>query len=384
MSSSHTILKPFFNVAMEITQEGYSRGLYSEFTHYAVHTRSRNPPSPRPDELIGPHCSWADVAVGLPEFDAALDALHFLEGDTSAQDSCRVKVAAGVQGGLKGGETNLLAKKIATLVMMLEECLLLKLVAPSRGPRKLHPLRKESKVALGEETEEDLASQWPVSPDYNSHVPPTIVMKPAAWNRSDPGHMHATLQSIWSAPSVVELQYILCARFPKFCDFCFGPSAGLDPTRWWDLNVDDYGLRILEERPQDPTHIATQYDWSRERPTWFYFKHLQTTFKHALVRNWVEVVARVVELAQAGPDEYKRCLETIITILHDADQGGGGVTWEQLMKHVLKLEHRIPDWRDQIARYEEGEIIEGLSQDGLLPKSVASADQSDGSTTSLL
>jgi hypothetical protein len=38
------------------------------------------------------------------------------------------------------------------------------------------------------------------------------------------------------------------------------------------------------------------------------FPHLHPTFDHSLFRNWTEVIARITELAQAGPEEYKKCL----------------------------------------------------------------------------
>ncbi|RSL93607.1 hypothetical protein CEP52_013144 [Fusarium oligoseptatum] len=116
--------------------------------------------------------------------------------------------------------------------------------------------------------------------------------------------------------------------------------------------------------------------WDREweagsgSTVWFRFKYMQTAPEYELLRNWVEVIARVMEIALAGPDEYKRCLEAIFRIQYEANQGD--VAWEQLMKHVLKLGHRIPDWRNQLARYEQGEIIADVHENGLLRKRMGS------------
>ncbi|KAM6521605.1 hypothetical protein FSOLCH5_006361 [Fusarium solani] len=352
MSSSRPLFKPCFNAAIELIQ-GWDAPF--EFCHHISNDQDKTCSFLKTDSskyttsgtvsLIGPNFDLADVAAGLPELEAMLDALPYKGGDVIAEDFHHVELEVGIQGGIRNGAANILAKKMATLVMVLEESLLLKLVAPSRGRRIMHPVSKESNVVKG---------PWPqggaVNSDYDSHVPPIAAMKPAAWNNRDPEHICRILSKVWSA-SQQELESIL--KMCVFnCDFYMVVKTPELPRNWAQLPTSD----PVFTRPVD----------REQGRTWFCFRHLKTTFEYTLLRNWVEVIARIVELALAGPDEYKRCLEAIFRIQHDADQGG--VTWEQLMTHVLKLEHRIQDWRDQLARYERGEIIAGLSEDGLLPK----------------
>ncbi|UPK91543.1 hypothetical protein LCI18_002478 [Fusarium solani-melongenae] len=222
-----------------------------------------------------------------------LAALPYKGGDIIVKDYNRVLLEVIVKGGIKSGAADLLAKKMATLVMVLEESLLLKLVAPSRGRRIMEPVSKESNVVRG---------GWPK--DGDNWMVPIAVRK---------------------RPNVVKGEWLQ------------GGAVNAD--------YDSHVHPLL---------------------TWFCFEHLQSTFDYRLLRNWVEVIAHIVELALAGPDEYKRCLEDIFRIQHDADQGG--VAWEQLMAHALKLEHRIQGWRDQLARYdqptecEQEEIMTGAEE----------------------
>lgn len=310
--------------------------------------------------LVGPNFDLADVAAGLPELEAMLDALPYVGGDVTAKESHRVEIEVGIQGGIINGAANLLAKKITTLVMVLEESLLLKLVAPSRGRRTVQPVSKDPNVTEGWCPQDGAVDFF----EYGSHVPPTEAIKPAAWNNRDPEHIHRILSRVWAA-SKEELESILERSYLE-CNFHMEVKTPKRPRNWDDLP------------PRDP---ASRFDPEQGR-AWFCFSYLQTTFEYTLLRNWVEVIARIVELALAGPDEYKRCLEAIFRIQHAADQGG--VVWEQLMTHVLKLEHRIQDWRDQLARYERGEIIAGLSEDGLLLKRMGPYHSKEMHFTALL
>ncbi|KAI8689510.1 hypothetical protein NCS56_00214600 [Fusarium sp. Ph1] len=355
MSSSQNPLKPHFSLTFELLFNGYGwlcydrgrdkdKGCYFR-TMGPLNIEITNPVPWKPDlsyaELYCPDFDFADVAAGLPEVEAIIDALHHRSGDISAQEFYHAGVNVYVKGGIENSAANtLLGKKIATLVFLLEESLLLKLVAPSRWPRQFKPVSKESRAARCPAPQCDV-----VSFEYASHVPRTAAMEPAAKNNRDPELMYRKLAMVWSAPSLQELEHILATRCDSDCNF----------------------FLVVHKEPVNMCTTPRRVEGKPEpKRVWFRFRYLQMTFDHALLRNWVEIIARIIELALAGPDEYKRCLEAIFRIQHETGQGG--VAWEQLMKHVLNLEHRIPDWRDQLARYERGEVIAGLSEDGLLAR----------------
>ncbi|KAJ4255765.1 hypothetical protein NW757_004384 [Fusarium falciforme] len=354
MLSSRTTPKVSFDVAIELSPARFDKVTPLSAEDYQVagwNIAQRFPAQElKPDDpevpcvLVGPSFDFADVAAGLPKVKAAIDELQ--PGTSLEKESDRVEVRVGVQGGISGGETILFAKKITTLVMVLEKHLLCKLRSPYLKDDD-NLMSKESKVAVG---------PWPqgnvVSSDYDSHIPPMATMKPAVWNNQEPECMYRKFSLIWAAPSLRELSY-MCAPHWKVCDFYIGPPTELplsripwgieespqDPSPWWEFGKE---FDLFRERSN------RQWD-SEERHTYFYFTYLQSTFEHKLLRNWVEVIARIAELALASSDEYKRCLETIFTILHES--GSGFTAWAPLMKRVLNLEHRIPDWRDQIPWY---------------------------------
>ncbi|UPK91760.1 hypothetical protein LCI18_002695 [Fusarium solani-melongenae] len=313
MLSSSTTLKVSFDIAIKLIPGKHSDVIYLPMEDYQVDTwnialrlpehepKFGDPPVPY--ELVGPNFDFADVAAGLPKVKAAIDEL---EPDTSlTRKSDAVEVRVDVQGGISSGERVLFAKKFTTLVMVLEEYLLCKLSAQHCKPL----FSRKSHLAV-----KPLPQGNVVNSDYHSHIPPMVTMKPAVWNNQEPERMYRKFSLIWAAPSLRDIDYI-CQSRSKACGFF---------------------VCNTEEIPRD----------LEESHTYFCFTSLRPTFEHKLLRNWVEVIARIAELALASSDEYKRCLETIFMILHE--YSSGFTAWEQLMKRVLNLEHRIPDWRDEI------------------------------------
>ncbi|KAJ4317789.1 hypothetical protein N0V84_007151 [Fusarium piperis] len=242
--------------------------------------------------------------------------------------------------------------------------------------------------------------------------------------------MYRTLSTIWSAPSLQELQFILRGLDGHHLDFYLAlpgaranikPMLGdnfVDPRIWFhkkdlkedlskedpsndylalarehaniepmpdppirfykedfkeDLSNEDLVEDIIKDlkedlKEEDRYHLDPNVDPRDPEKSriWFHFNHLQITFIPKLLCIWVEVIARITELALANADDYKRCLEAIFRVQDSADQGGSA--WEQLMEQVLNLGDRIPDWREQLTRYQQIELIGGLPEDGFLPQ----------------
>ncbi|KAL2691299.1 hypothetical protein Neosp_001680 [[Neocosmospora] mangrovei] len=332
MSSSRTTTaKVSFNVGIHISLEECDK--YPDPTPIL---RTLPPHEIWRDELIGPSFDFADVAAGLPNLKTAVDIV--CPGRLLEEHRC-VKVRVDIQGGLSGGETNLLVKKIIALVTLLEQHLLIQLTARSR---EYCLVSRESKIAM---------KPWPlsnvVSSDYDAHVPPMASIKQRSWRNEELERMYRNFHPIWSAHSLRKLDALLWRPgYGRACDFFMLPAP--EGKSFRDLTS------YIPENPNDPKtawmlknkELLCERD-PEKRHTYLYFRYLQPTPKRTLLRNWVEVIARIVELALANPDEYKQCLETILTIIYNRDPGER--VWEPLMKHVLKLEHRIPEWRDQIS-----------------------------------
>ncbi|KAL2691303.1 hypothetical protein Neosp_001684 [[Neocosmospora] mangrovei] len=134
-----------------------------------------------------------DVAAKLSYSEAIFDALPYTKGDITARSFDRVILRANLEGSIPSSAVHLLAKKMATLVVALEESLILKLVAPISECSDFNLVTKNSNAAKNLETQDDAES-----PDYESHVPPVIAMESAAWNNRGRERMYHIIRQIWS------------------------------------------------------------------------------------------------------------------------------------------------------------------------------------------
>lgn len=277
----------------------------------------------------------ADVVAGPPGVD------KLLCGWPKIADPNRPLIGfeVSVKSGIGSGAANLLAKKMATLVMVLEP-LLLKLVAPGRWPWVTRELTEYT--------------YFPWFPDcsvkygYDSHVPPMVATKPEVANGGEPEYMDTMLKMTWGAPSLCELD----SRLLTSPQLYYGFSLSLSKEDWMYKDPRPCQSReyvFEDDYRQYSFHESRRQQNLEEGWSSFCFKHLQTTSDDVLLRNWVEVIIQIVELAMASPDEYKRCLEVIFRIQHDDDHDG--TAWELLMRQVLKLEHRILYWTRQMDKY---------------------------------
>ncbi|KAM0425511.1 hypothetical protein ACHAPT_009300 [Fusarium lateritium] len=276
-------------------------------------------------KLLFPQLDLAGVASGRPRLKAMLANLCLLPENLTASGWI-------IHVYLEAGMDVFFAKKLTTLVLLLEEALLMRLVFvdPAKG-FELSPLREVLAKSL--ESHQLLNP----GPDFDQCLPSVKDMKPSLWNNEDPEHGYNMLQTVWTCETLQGLQSIMMHR-----------------------RVFHYGFNISgQDLLWSTSDISSTSRHSLARQIKLSFEHFQGTFDHDRCHNWTEVVARVAELALAGPDEFKKCVETILSILHEADQGAE--TWERLMEHVLKLEHRIPDWRDQLAAYEDEEVMADLA-----------------------
>ncbi|RSL87615.1 hypothetical protein CEP51_002171 [Fusarium floridanum] len=203
--------RPFFNAEIQLEYDGESSRNYSRInndqrSYGGFFIADTSGFISNTVSLVGPNFDLANVAAGLLGLKVVLEELPENRGCIAVKDYHRVVLQVGVQGGIESDAANLLAKKIATLAMVLEESLLLKLVAPASG-RHIYPVNEKSNV---------VRDRWPhigaVSSDYASHVPPIAAIKPAAWNSRDPEHVCRVLTKIWSSPSPEELQSMLKYR----------------------------------------------------------------------------------------------------------------------------------------------------------------------------
>ncbi|KAF4977992.1 hypothetical protein FZEAL_5557 [Fusarium zealandicum] len=285
-------------------------------------------------EISTPIFLSGELRAGLPTVKTVLDTLrNSADTEITADESCGLHVHVGVESGMNV----VLAKKIITLVMLLEDTLLLRLVSPTRlGNDYARPINQSSAVVL---------EPWPISQNdegLNSHVPPAAAIEPGLWNNKNPQHLHRVLEKLWSAPNLQELSRLIRKETISRCALALSLRDHSGKSKW---------NRLSGSFENTPTTIE--------------FRYAQMSFDIQFLRNWVEVVARIVELAQAGPAGFKKCFSKICEIQYKAGKEGKPA-WEMLLKSVLNLGHRVPEWQNQFAKYKRGEVFSHLDNNMLL------------------
>jgi hypothetical protein len=284
-------------------------------------------------ELTTPVFHSGELDSGLPTMNTALTNLRQLGLQISADDSCGMHVHVGVETGM----TILLAQKITTLVILLENTLLLRLVAPPRWKSGFSmPICENSSLV----TDMDLHSPLEDPTALNQHVPHMNTMEPGKWNNWYPKNIYKMLNGVWGSTILADLSLRLKKARVLRCGFAMS-------LRDHNVSVSDRG----ENLERSPTTVE--------------FRYSQMTFDHELLRNWTEILSGIVVIAQGDAEKFKRCVEKIIKINGEDDKD----VWKGLMTDVLGLGHRIPQWETQFERFERGEFVSHLD-DQLLLKSI--------------
>ncbi|GKU03300.1 hypothetical protein FLAG1_05809 [Fusarium langsethiae] len=272
-------------------------------------------------EMCTPILGQAELASGLPTIKTILSGIRQTGAQITADDSCGMHVHVGVEQGM----TVYLAKRIATLVVLLENSLILRFVAPHRWTSTYTmPICDDSQAAMKEASIDaaDLEA-------FEKHMPPQLSMRPSKWNNNDPRKYYRILRTIWSCKDLDALSKQLRKNGINRC-----------------------GLAIsLRNHDGRPMKLFTRNRFEGT-PSTVEFRYSQMTFDHVLLRNWVEVVARIVDLARAENGEFKKIAEEIIDLNYEAGQQRTAA-WRLLLERVFKLEHRIPDWEVQLEKFVE-------------------------------
>ncbi|KAM5347685.1 hypothetical protein ACJ41O_007509 [Fusarium nematophilum] len=282
-------------------------------------------------EVSTPIFGSGEILAGLPKMKSVLDVLRRSGVEITADESCGLHVHVGVEEGM----TLLLAKKILTLVILLEDAILLRCISPTRlGNYCAEPLIQPTGVSRNGWTEPEGAI-----PLLESHVPP---IKPSAWNGDKPEHFHLMFRQMWSATSLQGLSKLIRQGTITRCAVALSLRNGKGQYMCGASTADLEGT-----------------------PSTVEFRYSQMSFDLPYLRNWVELVTRIVHLAKADATPFKECCASICEVQEKADESGV-VAWKMLMGSVLKLGHCVPEWQIQMAKYRRGEIFSHLDDNMLL------------------
>ncbi|KAF4332628.1 hypothetical protein FBEOM_13563 [Fusarium beomiforme] len=280
-------------------------------------------------EITSPIFHAGELDSGLKTMETALTNVRQLGLEISADDSCGMHVHVGVETGM----TILLAQKITTLVILLENTLLMRLVAPPRWVSGFSlPICENAALA----TDMDLHKPLEDPSLMDQHIPDMKAMKPGKWNDWYPKQIYNMLRAVWRCKTLSILAMRLKKGYVIRCGF-------------------NISLRSHKRS------VPGGGDGLEKSPTTVEFRYSQMTFDLELLRNWTEIVARIVVLAQGDAEEFKKCVEMVMKINGEDDKD----VWKGLMT-VLGLGERVPQWEEQLVKFERDEFISHLDDQLLL------------------
>ncbi|KAJ4138358.1 hypothetical protein NW768_002181 [Fusarium equiseti] len=283
-------------------------------------------------EMCTPVFKEGELDNGLQIMKTGFKTLRNSGIDISADQSCGLHVHVGVTYGMDLR----FAKKVSTLVVLLENSLILPLVAQYRAAGTYaQPVFKESAAAYLD----GITSA--ASKAFEKHVPEESTFHPGTWNRDDPKSFFKMLQIIWSTADLKTLSRSLPIRKITRCGMA---------------------ICLRKHNGDRPSYLDNDFEGT---PSTFEFRYSQMTFDHVTLRNWVEVVTRIVSLAQAEEGEYKSLVEMIVGVNHEA----GDDAWKVLLVR-FGLDERIPEWESQRAMFARRVTIAHLDDELLLKADV--------------
>jgi len=279
-------------------------------------------------EICTPVFKEGELDGGLQAMKTAFKTLQNSGIKISADQSCGLHVHVGVTYGMDLH----FAKKVSTLVILLENSLILPLVAQYRAAGTYaQPVSKESAAAYLDGVPSAAYKA------FEKHVPEESTFHSGTWNRNDPNSFFKMLQIIWSAADLKTLSRSLRIRKITRCGMA---------------------ICLRKHNGDRPSYFDNDFEGT---PSTFEFRYSQMTFDHVTLRNWVEVVTRVVSLAQAEESEYKALAEMIVSVNHEA----GADAWRVLLAR-FGLGERIPEWEAQKAMFARGVTIAHLDDELIL------------------
>ncbi|KFA67260.1 hypothetical protein S40285_06713 [Stachybotrys chlorohalonatus IBT 40285] len=272
------------------------------------------------------------LTAGLPQLTQVVKALPCVDRKIICDSTCGLHVHVG----LKQGMTLLLAKKMVTLVMLLERCLIQPLLPASRAGSMWallicdHAyLNQQGNSCL---TAADLIKQLP---DFRVHVPLTPTdMEPGGWNNHHPEKFFKDLLSMWRTENLDALR------------------AGLLRN-----SIAKLGFVLCARTAPDTSKLEGS-------PSTFEFRYPQMNFDMPFIRRWVEIFCRLGTIANLDAVPYRRMLSVIVAVLNQLSTTRTP-PWELLLR-ALGLGHQVPGWQDQVRKHHSGINVSHVDRDGVL------------------
>ncbi|KAH8173663.1 hypothetical protein LIA77_07918 [Sarocladium implicatum] len=264
----------------------------------------------------------AELQAGIPEIRHLVQGLSRLDKGIAVTDLCGLHIHVGDQDGI----TLDLAKRIVTLVVLLEEDLLLRLISPDRLECQFfQPITHTSKMA-----------RWAQNRDRNDHAVLSQNILPPGHQQgrywAESGHkIGHILQLLWQCPDIDRLEDGLLSPRP-FQD-SWKSSLFLVVRLKEDSDSED------DDRTE-PVHSTIE------------FRYPQMSFDCDFVQMWTQVATRIVEVARdIETHAYQRAVRNILEQLENTE---AETIVPQLLTALGFDRQTIRGWAQIVRRHEEG------------------------------
>lgn len=281
---------------------------------------------------------WPGVELTSPIFDNEellhlsavgniLDSLRAMAATTgiTADESCGLHVHVGVPGGM----TLLVAKKMATLALLLEKPLFGALAAPGTDQQPRAGYVHRSSGLVGDRRRDDRRGADSTSAaQLLSYFPDFGNMPSAAWNYNRPSAFSEALRRIWCSSSLQALAQLL-------------------------MDGEDKLGFVLSLRDEEGRQVSSQTTRNLEgSETTFEFRYVPMTFSRAVIQVWTEMVFAVSEMALLKAAEYKERVAEMLDKM--VEVAGSGDAWKPLLGDMLGLFYHVDVWEDHFRMSEQG------------------------------
>lgn len=274
--------------------------------------------------------SRGELARGMPSVRKFIRGLREGQTPIAINDTCGLHVHAGYGEGM----TLLRAKKIVSLVMLLEQPLLLPFCAPSRlGGMYCSAVSSHSCLAdMDAEYEAAYRSAAEAGEErktlennreFEAHIPAPAFFSRNRWNHNNAVGIYNAIVSVWACHSLMQLQTRL------MCD------------------MDQRGGLALCLRQTHGAHLDDGHDGS---PSTVEFRYLQGTLDEKLLVHWVGVIEAILQNASLDAVGFHALLKAILETLGN----GRRVVWSEMLGQ-LGIGGQTSFWVAQMMKYKTQE-----------------------------